>query len=279
VTVLRLDRSGGLAPGNKQFKLAPHFAAIAAAGHRRVLSFGGVWSNHLHALAAVGRAAGVDTVGVIRGERPQLLSPTLADAAEWGMQLHFISRGEYRLRQQPDFVATLAQRLRADYVIPEGGAGLPGVAGCRPLAELIATRFPQGARIVVGVGTGTTVAGLAAALPATFHVDGIVALRGAADLDASIAAWVVAQAAGEHACWRLHHEFHCGGFARADTRLRALMGCCERELDLPLEPVYTGKVFLALHSLLASRAWSAQEPVVLVHTGGLQGRRGYSWLD
>ncbi|MDO8863050.1 pyridoxal-phosphate dependent enzyme [Haliea sp. E1-2-M8] len=279
VTVLRLDRCGGLAPGNKQFKLAPHLALIAAAGHRRVLSFGGAWSNHLHALAAVGQAAALETVGVIRGERPQRLSPTLADAAQWGMQLHFVSRSDYRRRQQPGFVATLSRELGADHVIPEGGAGPLGAAGCRPLAEMIAARFPQGARVVVGVGTGTTLAGLAAALPATFHIDGIVALRGEGGLEATIAALVAAQVPAAHARWRLHRDFHCGGFARADARLRELMLRCDRELGLALEPVYTGKALLALHSWLAAGVGSVRQPVVLVHTGGLQGRRGYPWLN
>lgn len=279
VTVLRLDRSGGAASGNKQFKLAPHLALVAAAGHRRVLSFGGAWSNHLHALAAVAQAAGLESVGVVRGERPQMLSPTLADAAAWGMQLHFVSRREYRRREDPDYVATLSRQVQADYVIPEGGAGPLGVAGCRPMAALIAERFPQGARVVVAVGTGTTLAGLAAALPAGFSIAGIVALRGDGELESVIAGWVADTAPVNHAGWCLQHDFHCGGFARTDARLRAFMQLGERELGLELEPVYTGKALLALHSLLAAGAWSAREPVVLVHTGGLQGRRGYPWLD
>lgn len=279
VTVLRLDRSGGVAPGNKQYKLAPHLAAMAAAGHRRVLSFGGAWSNHLHALAATGRAAGLETVGVIRGERPPRLSPTLADATAWGMQLHFVSRSDYRRRFDLRYVAELSRQLQADHVIPEGGAGSLAVAGCAPMAELIAARFPQGARVVVAVGTGTTLAGLAAALPGTFHVDGIVALRGDGSLEETISAWVAAQAPAAGAGWCLHRDFHCGGFARTDARLRALMLRSERELGLALEPVYTGKALLALHSLLAAGYFLPQQPVVLVHTGGLQGRRGFSWLE
>ena len=252
---------------------------MTAAGHRRVLSFGGAWSNHLHALAATGRAAGLETIGVIRGERPPTLSPTLADAAEWGMQLHFVSRSDYRRRFDPGYVAGLSRQLQADYVIPEGGAGPLAVAGCAPLAELIATRFPEGARVVVAVGTGTTLAGLAAALPGTFHVDGIVALRGDGSLEETISAWVAAQTPGFHAGWRLHRDFHCGGFARADARLQALMLHSERDLGLALEPVYTGKALLALHSLLAVGYFSPVQPVVLIHTGGLQGRRGFSWLE
>jgi 1-aminocyclopropane-1-carboxylate deaminase len=132
---------------------------------------------------------------------------------------------------------------------------------------------------VLGVGTGTTLAGLAAALPGTFHLDGVVALRGDGSLEVNVSAWVAAQTPGAHASWSLHRDFHCGGFARADARLRALMLRSEACLNLALEPVYTGKALLALHSLLAAGRVSSQQPVVLVHTGGLQGRRGYPWLQ
>mgnify|MGYP000216827214 CR=1 FL=1 len=32
------------------------------------------------------------------------------------------------------------------------------------------------------------------------------------------------------------------------------------------------------HQLRARREWSVQTPVLAIHTGGLQGRRGYPWL-
>ena len=41
VTLLRLDSGGGLAPGNKSFKLRGNLAAARRLGLRRLLSFGG----------------------------------------------------------------------------------------------------------------------------------------------------------------------------------------------------------------------------------------------
>ena len=104
VSVLRLDRIDSLAPGNKLFKLegilselaqcrsplrgrsdnsrfvhrpespvrrtaterAPTSFPTPVHDYSRLVSFGGPWSNHLHALAAVGRERGLQTVGVIR---------------------------------------------------------------------------------------------------------------------------------------------------------------------------------------------------------------------
>ncbi|PLW82628.1 hypothetical protein CWI75_08570 [Kineobactrum sediminis] len=278
VQVLRLDRLGGNAPGNKAFKLRGHFDRAAALGARRILSFGGAWSNHLHALAACSRQRGIASVGVIRGEQPARLSATLEDARRWGMALHFVSREEYRQRHEPGYRAQLAQRLQADYVIPEGGADALGVAGCSRIAELVLQRAPAAARIVVAAGTGTTLAGLVAALPPGFHVTGIVALKGDGDLGTRTAVAVAATGATCTAGWDLDIRFHCGGFARSNEALQQVMLACERRFALPLEPVYTGKAMLALQRLRASGEWSSKEPVVLVHTGGLQGRRGFSWL-
>ncbi|HEY7776155.1 MAG TPA: pyridoxal-phosphate dependent enzyme, partial [Kineobactrum sp.] len=265
-------------PGNKAFKLQPHFDRVTSLGARRILSFGGAWSNHLHALAACSRQRGIASVGVIRGEQPAQLSATLADAQHWGMALHFVSRGEYRQRHDAAYCARLARQLQADYVIPEGGADALGVAGCSGIAELVLQRVPAAARVVVAVGTGATLAGLVAGLPRSCHVTGIVALKGDGDLGTRVGEAITATGAMHTAGWNLDTRFHCGGFARSNDALELLVLACERQLGLPLEPVYTGKAMLALQRLRASGEWLPQEPVVLVHTGGLQGRRGFSWL-
>ena len=98
VALLRLDVAGGLAPGNKQFKLGANLAAARRLGINRLVSFGGAWSNHLHALAAVGAEQGFATVGIVRGDERGAESATLADARRWGMQIVRVSRKEYRRR-------------------------------------------------------------------------------------------------------------------------------------------------------------------------------------
>jgi len=77
VSLLRLDQTGGPAPGNKSFKLHHFLSEATHLAVPRVVSLGGVWSNHLHALAALGHHHGIATVGVVRGEQD---SAMLADA-------------------------------------------------------------------------------------------------------------------------------------------------------------------------------------------------------
>ena len=73
--------------GNKFYKLFYNLQAAREQGFNQLLSFGGAYSNHLYALAAAGHSTGIATIGVVRGERPAQLSPTLQDAEAWGRQL------------------------------------------------------------------------------------------------------------------------------------------------------------------------------------------------
>ena len=92
ITVLRLDRMGGLASGNKVFKLRRVLAAAKQQGVSCILSFGGAWSNHLHALAAMGAREGLQTIGVVRGAEAD--TAMLRDVRRWGMQV--VSLGDNR---------------------------------------------------------------------------------------------------------------------------------------------------------------------------------------
>lgn len=174
--VLRIDRIHPVVSGNKWFKLAPYLHQAQQQGYRGLLSFGGAWSNHLHALAYAAREAGLASLGLVRGEEPSTLSHTLADARDMGMELLFLPRKTYAalskgmdegamehllqeiLAADPQ-PAVRAKISRGDYlVIPEGGYGKPGMEGAAAIWSLI----PQGVytHLLCAVGTGTMMAGL-----------------------------------------------------------------------------------------------------------------------
>lgn len=277
VQVLRLDQWGGVAAGNKRFKLRRHLARATEQGMGRVLSFGGAWSNHLHALAAVGAELGLQTIGIIRGgEQP---TPMLEDARAWGMELVPVSRQEYRRRYESAYLETLAARYAPCLVVPEGGGGPEGVRGCVEIAELINRLDRHWSRVVVAVGTGTTLAGLAAGLECADELIGVSALKGAGALADTVQQALADTGLQAKVPWRLKHDYHCGGFARTSPALRAFLQAFEQVQKVQLEPVYTAKALYAVHTMLRSGQWSPTEPVLFVHTGGLQGRRGYTWLN
>jgi 1-aminocyclopropane-1-carboxylate deaminase len=278
VRVLRLDLLGGAAPGNKWFKLQPYLALARERGIRTLVSFGGAWSNHLHALAAVGREEGMRTVGIVRGERSATLSPTLRDVVDLGMQLVFVSRAAYRRRHEAAYLQALQARYAPCLVIPEGGAEGSGVLGCRAIGDLLQRHAPAGADVFLAVGTGTTLAGIAASVSAVRAVEGVAVLKGLQDIDDRVAAWLAQTTGGAQCRWRIYHGGHCGGYARVTPELQRFMLAFERSQGIPLDPVYTGKVFFTLQRRIRAGEIDPGQVLVAVHTGGLQGRRGYPWL-
>lgn len=278
VSLLRLDQGGGMAPGNKAFKLEENLAAARNLGVSRLVSFGGAWSNHLHALAAVGFERGLETVGIVRGESTSAESAMLADARAWGMEIHRVSRAEYRRRNDADYLARVQRQFAPCLVIPEGGANAAGARGCMAIADLVRQHAPGVKRVVLAVGTGTTLGGLAAGLGESYEVAGVSVLKGALDCEQRVRLALGACSRARPARWHILYDDHCGGFARTTAGLRTFILDFEQAHGVPLEPVYTGKMLLAIHRHLQSGLWDRDTPVLAIHTGGLQGRRGFPWL-
>jgi 1-aminocyclopropane-1-carboxylate deaminase len=271
--MLRLDLLDPAISGNKLFKLLPNLEAARQAGLGKLLSFGGAWSNHLHALAAAGHRFGFDTIGVVRGEPGTELNPCQQDAVAWGMHLHFISRADYRHKHEPGFLEALQQQFGPCFIIPEGGANLQGIIGCQRIIHPgLCANFSH---VLVACGTGTTMCGVVTATP--LPVTGIQALRGAGYLQREISRMLAMhdlQVCSPH--WEVLDSFHRGGFARSDPDLEQFMIGFTATTGIPLEPVYSGKMMLALRTLLDTGYYPAGSRILALHGGGLQGGRGFA---
>jgi 1-aminocyclopropane-1-carboxylate deaminase len=265
--VLRLDQTDPKVSGNKPFKLSGYLALARKTGRNRLLTFGGAWSNHIHATAFAARSAGIACTGIIRGERPQVPSPTLQDAAAAGMDLRFVSRSEYRrLTNAP--LEELQNMYPDMIVIPEGGAGPTGVRGAAKIMDLI----PEGSAdwIVCACGTGTTLAGLISAAPGGTDLLGVSVLKGHAGLYQDISELV------PHAPdiqLHLTDRFHLGGYARFDALLIRFMNEFHEQHGIPTDIVYTAKLMLALDTLGSEGFFPPDSRVIAIHSGGLQGNR------
>jgi 1-aminocyclopropane-1-carboxylate deaminase len=267
--------------GNKFYKLFYNLKSAQYAGATRVLSFGGAWSNHLHALAAAAGNAGLGSIGVIRGERPPRLSPTLQDAEQWGMQLVFISRQDYRQLTQVHSSLVQKSQLLTEfsdaYWIPEGGSNLAGARGAKMLGWALDQQL-QGdlATVCMACGTGTSLAGVAAG---TRHqVTGFSVLKGDGNLGANVQMLYqqLREPSAGHDNWRLVSGFHAGGYAKQHPEeLYRFWQDFEQETGLLLDPVYTLKLFWGISRLAQQGYWPEGSRLVAIHTGGLQGRRGF----
>lgn len=260
-------------PGNKFYKLFFNIQSALNQGCEALVSFGGAYSNHIHALAAVGKQYQIATVGMIRGHRPKVLSPTLKDAQALGMRLLFLDKTHYRDKDISPWLNTLKQDYGSLFIIPEGGANIEGVKGCRVLGKAISSLKPS--TVCCAVGTGTTLAGIIAGLDYGIECLGFSVLKGDDSLTHDVASWL-GQLSCDHSNWRIVNDYHHGGYAKVPTELMAFMQEIEVANDVLLEPVYIAKVLWGVRELALQNYWPEGSRIDIVHGGGLQGRRGFN---
>jgi 1-aminocyclopropane-1-carboxylate deaminase len=277
VAILRLDQTDPLISGNKWFKLTEHLKAADRAGAQGIISLGGAHSNHLHALAAAGKRLGFETVGLLRGH-PQL-TPTVEDLQAFGMQLHWLGYGGYRARHEPGFWEPWQAQFPNLHAVPEGGGGLAGALGCKALKEQVNTQlnnlgWSDYHSWWLACGTGTTLAGLVLAEAGERPVYGALAVPEDHGVAAQVEA-ILREAGMANAGYKLFDASR-GGFAKVDPLLREFIQLSEQAGGLPLEPLYTGKALLALKEQVEAGGFESGTRLIFVHTGGLQGRRGFT---
>ena len=277
VAILRLDQIDPLISGNKWFKLTEHLKAADLAGAKGIISLGGAHSNHLHALAAAGKRFGFPTVGLLRGH-PQD-TPTVQDLQAFGMALHWLGYGGYRARHEPGFWQPWQARYPDLQPVPEGGGGLPGATGCMPLKTMVSEQLNAlGWNDYHGwwlaCGTGTTLAGLVLAEAGEHPVYGALAVPD----DHGVAQQVqrIVQEAGLVDVAYELIDASRGGFAKVDPLLLEFIERSEQASGIPLEPLYTGKALLALKQHIEAGRFARGTRLIFIHTGGLQGRRGFN---
>lgn len=280
VAILRLDRIDPLISGNKWFKLIEHLRVAHEAGAEGVISLGGAWSNHLHALAAAGKRFGFPTVGLLRGH-PQG-TPTVEDLQAFGMHLHWLGYGGYRARHEPGFWQPWHAQYPQLHPVPEGGGGLLGARGCGQLLtqvgeQLKALGWNDHDGWWLACGTGTTLAGLVLAEAGRHPVYGVLAVPDDHGVAQQVEA-ILGECGLPDGGYELF-DGSCGGFAKVVPPFLEFIEHCERASGIPLEPLYTGKALWALKQQVDGGFFAAGTRLIFVHTGGLQGRRGFAPLS
>lgn len=252
--------------GNKWRKLKYALLDGLCAQVGEIVSFGGGHSNHLHALGYCCWKLGIQLTALIRGDYRHQPTPMLQDLKAWGAQVRYLDKQHYRRRTEPDFLQQLQHVHPHALIIPEGGSqpqALPGVG------ELLNELEQDVTHILLPVGSGGTLAGLIRAR-CRAQLIGIAVLRGRGYLEQEVMDLVSDPGACD---WQICHDFHFGGYAKAPAPLRDFCRHFSLQTGLPVEPVYSGKLFFALKSLCQSGFFPAGSKVLALHTGGLQGNR------
>ena len=178
VDVLRLDKISPFVSGNKWFKLRYYLEEAKAKQKKGILTFGGAWSNHILATAAICKMNGLKSIGIIRGEEPTHLSFTLVKAKELGMQLYFISRTAYQNKEIPSI-----SQSDEYYIVNEGGYGEQAAKGASTILDYCNKSYSH---YCCAVGTGTMMAGIINAIAPDQQVIGISVMKNNTALDEMI---------------------------------------------------------------------------------------------
>ena len=270
--IKRLDQVHPVISGNKWYKLKYNLLAAREQGFGTLLSFGGAYSNHIHALAGAGAEYGFNTIGVIRGEEHSPLNPTLQFAVDHGMQLHYMNRLDYRRKDSAEIIDRLRAEFGDFYLIPEGGSNGLAVQGCAEIIDDIDQAFDV---IACACGTAGTLSGLIAGLQGQRQALGVAVLKGAGFLGDEVRSLLSESANQQHENWQINLDYHFGGYAKTKPELMEFMRRFEAAHAVPLEPVYTGKLMFGLYDLIAANHFQRGQTVLALHTGGLQGCAGF----
>jgi len=257
--------------GNKFRKLYYNVIEATRKGYDTLLTFGGAYSNHIAATAAAGKEYGFNTIGVIRGDElgkdlPKTLAenPTLKFAHELGMQFHFVTREAYRQKTTAAFIKNLFQVFGKFYLVPEGGTNQLAVKGTE---EILTKEDAEFDYICAAIGTGGTIAGIInTALPHQ-KVLGFPALK-ENFLHNDILKYV------HQNNWELIRDYNRGGFAKIDQELVDFINMVNNMHDLPLDPIYTGKMLFGIIDMIKKDYFPKGTRILAIHSGGLQGRYG-----
>ncbi|WKD51441.1 1-aminocyclopropane-1-carboxylate deaminase/D-cysteine desulfhydrase [Microbulbifer spongiae] len=299
VWVRRDDLIDPIISGNKAYKLFFNLIEAKDRGAKILITCGGAWSNHIHAVAAAAAAAaaaarfGFQTIGIVRGERLAILNASLQDAQRFGMKLKFVTRTQYRKRNQSDFLHEMGLDSGAAYFIPEGGSNLLGIKGIQLLGKVIEETVPATFdQMWVACGAGATFAGFSAGIR-NISVIGVEILRAGDSIFKEVDRWIkrLNLTAPEHLekgrsgtllssdrlsdlRLRLLNQYHCGGYGQYPKVLADFQREFEGQVDIPLNPIYTSKLFHAIKNSNDRGGGQRGARLLVIHTGGLQGRRG-----
>ncbi len=252
VFIKRDDLIHPIISGNKWRKLREYICLAKEFPQLPLVSFGGAYSNHLYALAFIGHEFKLPTVGIIRGnELNKSSNPFLEQMFNWGMELHFITREDYKEKISPI--------IRDSILIPEGGYSEIGISGIQNLVNEIENCNPS--HIITAVGTGTTAFGIHKYLQKP--VIGVLTLNNLAEIkhheDALNSSGIT---------WKT--EYIMGKYAKETPILDEFCQSFEEQHQIKIEPIYTGRMFYGLYDMIEKRAFPNGSTILAIHTGGIK---------
>ena len=251
--------------GNKIRKLNQNIFSFYKNKCKKLVTFGGAFSNHLLATAALCNELSIECVGIVRGEELNAKSNfILSKCDSLGMKLEFVSRTNFS--EQKKMSGLLVKDGIPTWFVPEGGANLEGIEGCK---EIVAENEEIFDYYVVAQGTTTTSIGIALALPPSAKIIVVPVLKGfnsKSEMKSvlnNVDLWNVIKDK-----IIVLDDFHFGGYAKSTNELREFISEINQINEMQIEEVYTGKALYALKNYL-EKNFVKNKKVLFIHTGGI----------
>ncbi len=265
--VKRDDLLHSVISGNKWRKLKYALLKASNDNVEHIISFGGGYSNHLHALAFTCHRLGISMTAIVRGDYTNNLTPMLNDISAWGSNIQYVDRKTYQRRENKDYISELIQQYERGIVIPEGGSQSLALSGVSEIVHELQQFYDI---IIAPVGSAGTLAGIIDGVSNTnSKVLGIGVLKGQGYLEELVSRFLP----NESDNWQINHQYHFAGYAKSTPELVDFCQRFEAQHKITIEPVYSGKMFFAIDDLLSNGFFPSGSRILAIHTGGLQGKR------
>ncbi len=252
--------------GNKYWKLFYNVKYYLEQNPKnpKLITFGGAFSNHIAAVAALAKTLNIPSLGIIRGEELKDKihdNPTLHQAFNNGMEFNFVSRESYR---DKSFLSqTLKQNFPEALIIPEGGSNNLAVEGIQWMLNEHTKDFDY---LCSAVGTGGTIAGISKFAEPHQKVIGIKVVQDDS-LENLIKNW------SGQSNFELVNALEARYGKITDDNIRFINDFYKR-YQIPLDPIYTGKMMQKLLQLIDNNYFEKGTKILAFHTGGLQATAG-----
>jgi 1-aminocyclopropane-1-carboxylate deaminase len=265
VDLLRLDVIHPIVSGNKFYKLRYYIELALEKGVSTVASFGGPYSNHIVALAYTAKEAGLKSIGYIRTNTDEPMTPSLKEAKAYGMELVYLGRTDFQSKKA---AILQSSEMNTDcYLIDEGGYGTIGAKGAATILTTQDTSHYD--YIICAVGTGTMLAGIINAADAHQKIIGIPVLKNEGSIESEINFLLE----DKNRPYTLLHQFHQGGYAKTNPMMLDFMNRLWDAEKIPTDIVYTSKLLLGVEQLIKDNYFEKDASILVIHSGGLQGNR------
>ena len=230
----------------------------------KLITFGGAFSNHIAAVAALAKLLNISSLGIIRGEELKDKihdNPTLHQAFNNGMEFNFVSRESYR--DKSFLKQTLKQNYPEALIIPEGGSNNLAVEGIQWMLNEHTKDFDY---LCSAVGTGGTIAGISKFAEPHQKVIGIKVVQDDS-LENLVKNW------SEKSNFELLNALDARYGKITDDNIR-FINDFYKQYQIPLDPIYTGKMMQKLLQLIDDNYFEKGTKILAFHTGGLQAIAG-----